>query len=31
MKLVNNKLVLAGATKDALKAAPPFEYAHWPR
>ena len=27
IKLVNNKLVLAGATKDALKAAPPFEYA----
>lgn len=26
-KLVNDKLVLAGATKDALKAAPPFEYA----
>jgi sporulation protein YlmC with PRC-barrel domain len=27
MKLVDNKLVLAGATKDALKASPPFEYA----
>lgn len=26
IKLVNNKLVLAGATKDALKEAPPFEY-----
>jgi sporulation protein YlmC with PRC-barrel domain len=26
-KLVDNKLVLAGATKDALKASPPFEYA----
>jgi sporulation protein YlmC with PRC-barrel domain len=25
-KLVDNKLVLAGATKDALKASPPFEY-----
>lgn len=27
LKLVDNKLVLAGATKDALKASPPFEYA----
>jgi sporulation protein YlmC with PRC-barrel domain len=27
MKLVDNKLVLAGATKEALKARPPFEYA----
>jgi hypothetical protein len=27
LKLINNKLVLAGATKDALKATPPFEYA----
>jgi sporulation protein YlmC with PRC-barrel domain len=27
IKLVNNKLVLAGATKEALKEAPPFEYA----
>ena len=27
IKLVNNKLILAGATKDALKEAPPFEYA----
>jgi sporulation protein YlmC with PRC-barrel domain len=26
-KLVEQKLVLAGATKDALKASPPFEYA----
>lgn len=26
-KLVEGKLVLAGATKDALKAMPPFEYA----
>jgi sporulation protein YlmC with PRC-barrel domain len=26
-KLVGQKLVLAGATKDALKASPPFEYA----
>jgi sporulation protein YlmC with PRC-barrel domain len=26
-KLVDQKLVLAGATKDALKATPPFEYA----
>jgi sporulation protein YlmC with PRC-barrel domain len=26
LKLVDDKLVLAGATKDALKAAPPFEY-----
>ena len=25
-KLVDNKLVLAGATKDVLKASPPFEY-----
>jgi len=28
LKLINDKLVLAGATKDALKAAPPFEYAN---
>lgn len=28
LKLVDDKLVLAGATKDALKAAPPFEYAN---
>jgi len=27
-KLVDGKFVLAGATKDALKAMPPFEYAH---
>ena len=27
LKLVDNKLVLAGATKEALKASPPFEYA----
>jgi sporulation protein YlmC with PRC-barrel domain len=27
LKLVDNKLVLAGATKETLKAAPPFEYA----
>ena len=27
LKLVDNKLVLAGATKEALKACPPFEYA----
>ena len=27
-KLVDKKLVLAGATKDALKATPPFEYAN---
>lgn len=27
LKLIDNKLVLAGATKDALKASPPFEYA----
>src|SRR5262245_21457827 len=26
-KLVDQKLVLGGATKDALKASPPFEYA----
>ena len=26
-KLIDNKLVLAGATKEALKASPPFEYA----
>ena len=26
MKLVDNKPVLAGATKEALKASPPFEY-----
>ena len=28
LKLVNNKLVLPGATKDALKASPGFEYAN---
>jgi len=28
LKLVDNKLVLAGATKEALKASPPFEYAN---
>jgi len=28
LKLVGEKLVLAGATRDALKAAPPFEYAN---
>lgn len=28
IKLVNGKFVLAGATKEALKAMPPFEYAH---
>ena len=27
LKLVDNKLALAGATKEALKASPPFEYA----
>jgi sporulation protein YlmC with PRC-barrel domain len=27
LKLADNKLVLAGATKEALKATPPFEYA----
>jgi sporulation protein YlmC with PRC-barrel domain len=27
LKLVDSKLVLAGATKEALKASPPFEYA----
>jgi hypothetical protein len=27
LKLINNKLALAGATKEALKASPPFEYA----
>ncbi len=26
LKLVDNKLVLAGATKEALKESPPFEY-----
>jgi hypothetical protein len=26
--LIDHKLVLAGATKDALKASPPFEYAN---
>jgi sporulation protein YlmC with PRC-barrel domain len=26
-QLIDNKLVLAGATKDAMKAMPPFEYA----
>ena len=28
LKLVDDKLVLAGATRDALKASPPFEYAN---
>ena len=28
LKLVNNKLILPGATKDALKASPAFEYAN---
>ena len=28
LKLVDNKLVLAGATRDALKASPSFEYAN---
>ena len=28
LKLADNKLVLAGATKEALKSSPPFEYAH---
>ena len=28
LKLIGDKLVLAGATKDALKAAPPFDYAN---
>ena len=28
LKLVDDKLVLAGATKDSLKASPPFEYAN---
>jgi sporulation protein YlmC with PRC-barrel domain len=28
LKLVGDKLILAGATKDALKASPPFEYAN---
>ena len=27
LKLVDKRLVLAGATKEALKASPPFEYA----
>jgi len=27
IRLVDGKFVLAGATKDALKAMPPFEYA----
>jgi sporulation protein YlmC with PRC-barrel domain len=27
-KLIDHRLVLAGATKDALKASPPFEYAN---
>jgi len=27
LKLIDNKLVLAGATKEVLKASPPFEYA----
>jgi hypothetical protein len=26
LKLVDNKLILAGATRDALKETPPFEY-----
>jgi sporulation protein YlmC with PRC-barrel domain len=28
LKLFDDKLVLAGATRDALRAAPPFEYAN---
>ena len=28
LKLVNGKLVLPGATRDALQATPEFEYAH---
>jgi uncharacterized protein YrrD len=28
LKLADNKLVLAGATKEALKNSPPFEYAN---
>ena len=28
LKLAGDKLVLAGATRDALKASPPFEYAN---
>ena len=28
LKLVDHKLVLAGATKEALKASPPFQYAN---
>ena len=28
LKLVDNRLVLAGATKEALRASPPFEYAN---
>jgi len=28
MKEINGKFILAGATKDALKAMPPFEYAN---
>lgn len=28
LKLVGDRLVLAGATRDALKASPPFEYAN---
>ena len=28
LKLVDNKLVLPGATRDALKATPPFEYSN---
>ena len=28
LKLIDHKLVLAGATEDALKASPPFEYAN---
>lgn len=27
LKLADNKVILAGATKEALKASPPFEYA----
>ena len=28
LKLIDKKLVLPGATKDALKASPEFQYAH---
>jgi sporulation protein YlmC with PRC-barrel domain len=28
LKLIDDKLVLAGATREALKASPPFEYAN---